>query len=240
MASHTLYIPDADEHAGEIIISGEEARHAVRVKRVREGEGVTIVDGAGLLLLGVVSAAKRELVIRVSGSERVPRAAPCIEVCSAAPKGPRVSDLIDGLSQVGASVWRPLRCERSVTSAGEKKLDRLHRVAIESAKQSGRAWLLEFAEETTLESALREPADLFVMAHGGERAMEVVDCCPAGKIVLFVGPEGGFTDREIALAREGGALLASFGAHTMRIEAAAVAATAITMHLARIGEGSCD
>ena len=71
-----------------------------------------------------------------------PAPKPRVTVLASAPKGDRLEAMIDGLSQVGASAYAPLASERTIVEPRQGKLDRLTRIAIESMKQCGRAWML--------------------------------------------------------------------------------------------------
>ncbi len=238
VAIHRLYIDGAPRlMKGEVSIRGEEARHAVRVKRVGEGAEVEILDGQGSVAIGRVLGARRErsgeweLRVGVGEIRCVEPVSPRVEVWSGVPKGPRVAELIEGVSQAGAAAWRGLRSERSVAEAGDQKLERLRRIASESSKQCGRAWLLEIGSPGTFEEALRAPpasssGARLVVADAGGGPYERTG---AETIRLLVGPEGGWSERELAAAREAGALLARFGPHAMRIETAAVVATAVVL-----------
>ncbi len=235
MVIHRLYIDGQgglkQAQAGAVTVSGEEARHAVRVKRVGEGDAVELLDGAGTVAQARVEGSARvrhgewELRLRVGAVRRVEPVRPRVEVWSALPKGPRVAELIEGLSQVGAAAWRGLDCARSVSVAGEQRMDRLRRVAAESSKQCGRAWLLEIGEPARFEGAVRSGGAQVVIADvsGGpyERS-------GAESIRLLVGPEGGWAPEELGAAREG-AVAARFGPHVMRVETAAVVAAAMVL-----------
>jgi 16S rRNA (uracil1498-N3)-methyltransferase len=218
---------------GPVIVSGAEAHHAAVVKRVRVGEPVAIHDGAGGVGFGTVesiSGSKKspELAIIIERVERSPVPTRRVEVWSAVPKGDRAGHLIDQLSQVGVGGWRPLVTARSVAEAGEHRLERLQRVAVESMKQSGRAWLMDVGPEASLDEALAGAAVLVAQAGGVPAARHPAAASPSVRVL--VGPEGGFTDEELDRLRAGGAELVALGPHVMRIETAAVAAGALLVN----------
>ncbi len=223
--------PGSLDQPGPIRLEGDEAHHALRVRRLREGDRVELIDGAGTVLPGRVAAADgrgRWIEIEPAGpAARVEPVRPRLEVCSAAPKGDRLGAMIDQLSQLGAASWRPLNSARSVVDPREAKLDRLRRVAIESAKQCGRAWVLEIGDAVSLEQALDAPGSTRVLVCDAGGAGAPTD--PPEAVRLIVGPEGGLSDEELELAGQRGATAVRLGPHTMRIEAAAAAAAAILM-----------
>lgn len=229
---HRVYLPGLDAAADEIVLEGEAARHPLRVKRLRAGERVDLHNGSGLVASGTVVEAGRGLRIQVISSQMVEPNSPRIEVWSAVPKGPRIGDVVDGLSQVGADFWCPLETVFGGPGVSEGKGERLDRVAAESMKQCGRAWLLEIGGGGTLEEAVRVPVGTMVViadASGG-----VYEASSGDRTVrLLVGPEGGWAANELEAALEAGARACCFGPHVMRIETAAVAAAAIVRDASR-------
>lgn len=242
-AGHRILAPGLQpDDRGLVEIDGPEARHALGAKRLGPGDAAEILDGQGRILDAVVvdpgrdSRATRRgrppgvLVLRVLGERTVEPASPRIEVCSAVPKGDRLSELIDGLSQAGAAAWHALACERSVVPPAAVNVARLERIARESSKQSGRAWILEIGAPLRLDQALDAPR--VILADAGGPACAPDDSSPAHTLRLLIGPEGGWTARERDAARRAGASIRSFGPHVMRIETAAVVAVGVLMALA--------
>lgn len=239
MAEHRILAPDAAHaHPGDTLrLSGEEAHHAARVKRLGPGDRVGLLSGSGRVAWATIRGVSKlrsgewELELAVEQVRDEPPPAPALHVLAAAPKSDRVEQMIDQLSQVGAASWSPLLVTRTVVDPRPARLDRLARVALESAKQCGRAWALTIGPAMTLAEALAADADTrIVVAHQSGARFE-----PDGsaRLRLLVGPEGGLTDEEIGLARDAGASIASFGPHTMRIETAAAAACAIVLNAMR-------
>jgi len=209
-------------------IEGDEAHHAVRVKRVREGDTVGLLDGAGTIaeaLIDRVETTKRNSAIdlRLLRVRRRPPERPAVHVLSAAPKGGSLEQMIDQLSQVGAASWAPLRTERG--ERDPRSLDRLHRATIESAKQCGRAHLLEIRPAVDLDAALLLPAPVLVADAAGHAHPQG----PLDEVTVLVGPEGGWSDDERTRIAASPARLTRFGPHVLRIETAAVVAAAILM-----------
>lgn len=228
MSTHRILVPDLPE-SGDLLVSGEEAHHALRVKRLHEGDRLELRDGRGGVGVGAIAGVRKqgggwEMVVRIERAERRARELPVLHVLAAAPKGERLNDMIEGLSQAGAASWSPLVSRRTVVEPREGKLERLARVGAESLKQSGRAWVLEIGPSVGFEAALAR-GNLVAADAGGEeyRALQLAE------INLLVGPEGGWTREELDRLRECGAKVARFGRHIMRTEVAAVVATAAIM-----------
>jgi 16S rRNA (uracil1498-N3)-methyltransferase len=148
--------------------------------------------------------------------------------------------MVEGLSEVGAAAWIPLRTERSVVEPRMTKLDRLSRLAVESAKQCGRAWFLRIEQERTLRDALARAAGTRVIVAdasgvGAGVGADETERTETAVVRVVVGPEGGWTAEELASARDAGAVVTRFGPHSMRVETAAVAAAAVVLN--RFGSG---
>lgn len=241
------------EEGGEVVIVGDEAQHAARVKRLGRGDVIEILDGRGgigtamIEEVGRTSTGGRQsewiLRARVEGVMRVAPTTPRVEVWSAAPKGSRLAEMIEGLSQVGCALWRPLLCERTVVEPREGKMERLDRVARESAKQCGRPWIMEIGEPVELRGVVRALGE---MGQGGDAQGRVLVADGSGVALwklaidgasspatahdvvrLLVGPEGGFSEREVSMMHEVGIERVALGAHIMRIETAAVVGAAM-------------
>jgi len=242
MAVHRVYYQpqseaqsDALHEGGTLEIAGEEAKHAVRTKRLGEGDPVELLTGQGHVATArITTISKRPksaggdwaMSLFIEQTRTEPRTTPQIHIRSGVPKGPRLEALIEDISQAGAASWGPLETKRSVVDPRPGKLARMERVAAEAAKQSGRPWLLEIQPSQALASALEPTSAPFVIAEASAPPYQ-----PAGaeSLTLLVGPEGGFEDGEIEQAVAAGARPASFGPHVMRIETACTVACAILL-----------
>ena len=189
-----------------VTVTGDEARHAVVVRRLREGERVVLVDGAGTAATGTVTAtSKAALEVAVEEVATAPRPGPTVTVVQAIPKGERAELAVEVLTEVGVDRIVPWAAERSVgVWRGEraaKSLAKWRTTAREAGKQARRAWLPEVTEQmTTAEvAALLQEADLAVVLH--EAASEPLAALPldgVGSVVVVVGPEGGLSEAELA------------------------------------------
>lgn len=254
VARHRVYLPESDPRPGSAFeIAGPEARHALRVKRLEVDAELELLNGRGARAVGVVREVckqpgphgKAEWVLRVV-IERVdeePPTRPRLAVLASAPKGPRLEEMIDQCSQVGADSWAPLATIRTVVSPRMGKMLRAERVAAESAKQCGRAWTMTIGEPVMLASALARkhagcsPKTRLVLA---DASGETFEADQSDELTLLVGPEGGFAETEIEAARKAGADVCRFGVHVMRVETAAVVAAAVILDAERRGRGRGD
>ena len=228
------------------LVEGDEAKHAVRVKRLEVGALVQLLDGAGTVADGVIlgvealteaQAARRErrgewlLPIRIERVIRAEPVRPALHVLTATPKGARLEEMIDGLSQVGAASWSPLETQRGVVDPRETKLARMERVAVEASKQCGRPWLLKTGPQRRFADAVASSSGPVVLADASGGAYARLG---ADQISLLIGPEGGWTPAELDAAARAGVRIHAFGPHVMRIETAAVAASAVILATERV------
>lgn len=224
MSTHHIYILNANLSDDRITVEGEEAKHAVRVKRLRPGDPIRILDGQGSIALGHVESTGRELTVLINSVERAEPVRPAVHAWTATPKGPRIDKMIDSLVQAGAASWRAMSTSLGVVDPGSGKLDRVQRIAAEAAKQSQRPWLMEIDRKSSFDDALMpSPGQALVIADGSGSAYRPTG---AGSIRVLIGPEGGFTPDELDRSRRAGAQVISLGPHFMRIELAAPIAVA--------------
>jgi 16S rRNA (uracil1498-N3)-methyltransferase len=209
---------------GPVLLTGAEAHHLAAVCRLRPGDRVCLFNGDGRQYPATVRAVgKREVELEVQGSEAPARELPFALVAAAPlPKGDRAQFLIEKLTELGVGAFVPLRTERTVVQPREAKLDRLQRHVIEACKQCGRNTLMR-VEPLTDWGAFCRQADLparRLLAHPGGERLEGATL--SQDTVFAVGPEGGFTDAEVAQARDAGWSILDLGPRILRVETAAI------------------
>jgi 16S rRNA (uracil1498-N3)-methyltransferase len=217
-------------------VTGDEAHHAVAVRRLRVGERVVLTDGRGAAASGVVgSTGKRVFVVDVDDVRRRPRPQPELVVVQAIPKGDRGERAVEVLTEVGAAIVVPWSATRSVVLWKGERAVRAHAkwqaTAREAAKQARRAWHPEVAPLARTDDvvALVREADLTLVLHeAAAEPLSGVEVPASGTIVLVVGPEGGLADDEVAALVGAGARSVRLGAEVLRTSTAgAVAAAAV-------------
>ena len=231
--------PGLDEVAvgHEVRVEGDEAHHAVAVRRLRVGEQVVLTDGAGTAVRGAVaSTGKRVFTVVVEEVTRPERPAPEIVVVQAIPKGERGELAVEVLTEIGVATVVPWAASRSVAvwkgERAAKSLARWRSTAREAAKQARRAWFPEVVEMASTDqvTALIEGADLAVVLHEeATSALAAVDVPAAGRIVVVAGPEGGLADDEVATFVAAGAVSVRLGDEVLRTSTAGLAAVSVLL-----------
>jgi 16S rRNA (uracil1498-N3)-methyltransferase len=221
--------------AGALVeVTGDEAHHAVAVRRLREGEDVVLTDGLGTSVTGAVaSTGKRVFTVSVASVDRAERPDPAITVVQALPKGERGELAVEVLTEVGVDRIVPWAASRSVAVWKGERAAKSHAkwqaTAREAAKQSRRSWLptvTPLATTADLASVVAD-ADLAVVLHEDATApLSALDVPASGRIVVVVGPEGGIAPDELEVLAAAGAVPVRLGAEVLRTSTAGVVAVA--------------
>ena len=219
---------------GSVELTGDEARHAVVVRRIRVGEQVALTDGEGTTVVGTVAATtKASLTADVSQVVETPRESPRLVVVQAIPKGDRGELAVEMLTEVGVDVIVPWAASRSVAvwrgERAAKSLAKWRSTAREAAKQSRRPWfpsVAEMAGTSDVVALLRDAALAVVLHEAGRQPLATLEVPAEGDVVVVVGPEGGISDEELAAFAEAGAEPLRLGASVLRTSTAGVAAAA--------------
>jgi 16S rRNA (uracil1498-N3)-methyltransferase len=231
---HWVESLDGVRPGDQVSVEGDEAHHAVAVRRLRVGERMVLTDGRGTTAAGsVVETGKRRLTVAADHVATSPEPQPRVTVVQALPKGDRGELAVEVLTEIGVAAVVPWAASRSVAvwrgERAEKSLARWRGAAREAAKQSRRAWFPEVAPlaDAAAVTSLLETADLGVVLHeAAARPLADLGVPESGSVVVVVGPEGGLTDDEIATFAEAGAHGVRLGSEVLRTSTAGVAAVA--------------
>lgn len=232
--SRPVFFADPLPGIGEYVLAGPEGRHAATVRRMRAGEDLELVDGAGgVAVAEVVSAAKDTLGLQVTGRSREAAPQPKLVLIQALAKGDRGELAVELATEAGVDEIVPWRAQRCVTrwegDRGAKALDRWRSTAVAAAKQSRRRWWPVIGEPaSTAEVAARlAGAQLAIVLHEEASASLADVALPeTGEIALVVGPEGGIGAEELSVLGAAGYRLGPTVFRTSSAGAIAVAVLA--------------
>lgn len=218
------------------------AHQVTRVLRLRPGATIILLDGSGLgYPVHLVSSAGGRVGGIVGAGEPVSGEPGVAITLYVAPlKGDHFAYTLQKGTEVGASAFVPIITARTVASeASDAKLERWRRIVREAAEQSGRGRIPPVAVPRPFAEvcAAAGPA---LIPWEGEHARPLASAA-RGQVTtttlgLFIGPEGGFTAEEIAVAEAAGIVPVTLGPRILRAETAAVVATALA--LAALGDGA--
>ena len=210
---------------GPVVLEGPEAHHLAAVCRLRPGDAACLFNGDGRQYPAVVrQVERRRVTLEVQAVESPGREHGFgLEVACPLPKGDRATFLIEKLTELGVTAFTPLRTARSVVHPRDAKRERLQRHVIEAGKQCGRNVLMRVEPLSEWESFCRR-GDLpgrRALAHPGGGRVGADGATPAD-VAVAVGPEGGFTEEEVALGRAAGWDVLDLGPRILRVETAAL------------------
>jgi len=237
-----LLLPGAVGDATTLVVTGDERHYLGHVRRHRPGDEVEVRDASGACLsCRVETIGAEEARLTVLGAVPFEAARPRVIVVAAVPKRPAFDDAVRELSELGVAALVPVVSERTILRPSAGRLDRWRRIAEEAVRQCGRERPMEVAPIGGLETALEaERADgrgaRFLLHHEEPRRGLIAALAADGldePVVLAIGPEGGFTEAEVARAGTLGFLPVALGPLVLRSETAAVVAA--TLALARLG-----
>lgn len=233
--SERFYLPERLDRP-EVTLSGSEAHHLAHVLRLGVGATVTLFDGNGTSIEAeVLSVTKRDVTLRTRSVAAEPEPLRRVTLSVAPPKGDRFRWLVEKATELGVDRLVPLLTRRTIVDPRDSKLDKLRQTIIGACKQCGRNRLMELSEPVrygSLLDAMHETEQGLWLFHPTGRRIHDVSTSPrSASLTLLIGPEGGFTDDEIALAQDHGAETIAFGRTILRTETAAIAAATAAMLL---------
>ncbi|GGG10804.1 16S rRNA (uracil(1498)-N(3))-methyltransferase [Paenibacillus abyssi] len=234
-----------------IVINGDDAHHLIRVMRMKAGDQIIVSDGQAREALAKIvdilpGSVEAEIVeLRAMAQEAAWR----VTIAQSLPKGDKMETVIQKGTEVGAAAFIPFQSERMIVQYDGKKeakrLERWAKIAKEAAEQAHRSMIPEIAPVHNWRQLLEQiPAyDLTLFCYekqGGTAGSGIKDAIakfagqaggnPCPKVLLIVGPEGGFTEREAEEARARGAVMAGLGKRILRTETAALVGLTCLMY----------
>ncbi|WP_274651940.1 RsmE family RNA methyltransferase [Paenibacillus humicola] len=250
------YFVAPDQFEGSrVVLTGDDARHALRVMRMEPGDRFIASDGASREAVAAVTAAdngrvEAEIIFELpmDGEPKWP-----VTVAQALPKGDKMELVIQKGTEIGAAAFAPFQSERMIVQYDDKKeakrLERWSKIAKEAAEQAHRSRIPAVEPVRTWRELTASMAayDLVLFCYekeggsGGTGLREALNAfrkerLAAGaterglRVMLVVGPEGGFTPREAEEAEAAGAVIVGLGRRILRTETAAMAALACLMY----------
>ncbi len=244
---HRLFVPPEQLHAsGRIRLTPEQARHLGTVLRLKPGEEIEVFDGKGARFRAWLEDAPELDAAVLRLAEPLPEGplrAVDVTLVQALAKGEKMELIVQKATELGAARIVPLSSERAVVrldaERGGSKAERWRRVAQEAARQCGRADVPRIDEPLGWDGVLRllrdEPGRRGLLldpeAAGGAALRLGAASRGARRVLIAVGPEGGFSAEERARAESGGMIPVSLGPLVLRTETAGLAALSVVLHV---------
>lgn len=217
----------------QAVITGSDVNHIRNVLRMKPGETVRVSDGRGSCYDGVIEALQTdEIIVRLSGEKIESTELPVETVLfQGLPKSDKMELIIQKNTELGVSAIVPVATSRAVVKLDEKKADnkvkRWNSIAESAAKQSKRTLIPEVRSVMSFKQALAEASafDIKLMPYENAEGMAFTRKCigeikTGAKVAIFIGPEGGFSEEEVAAASAAGFVPITLGRRILRTETA--------------------
>lgn len=218
----------------EARITGTDYKHIVKVLRLKPGASITLFDSNSTEYYGKISDInKKEIVISIDGSEKVNTDSPIeIILLQGMPKADKMDYIIEKATELGVHRIVPVITERSQIRDRDR-LKRWERIALEASKQCGRTKPTIIENTLNFDEAIKRYKDrelpIILQVNTEVTAKDYIknSLQAPQNIVLFVGPEGGFTDNEVLLGKEMGFIVLGLGPRVLRTETVSVSVLSI-------------
>lgn len=223
----------------KIILDGESARHIAKSLRMRVGDVICVTDGGGDDYgCQIEEITKDEVVLKVCYKQACESEPSCrVTIYQGVPKSSKMEDIIQKCVELGVCKIVPTLTKRCVSrpddKAAGKKNQRYQKIALEAAQQSGRGIVPKIENMKILSQAIAEDeSDVKIVFYegGGEKLADIVKP-DTESVSVFIGPEGGFEQKEVEQIEASGGVRATLGKRILRTQTAPVAALTAIMLL---------
>lgn len=250
MTTRRFYAPKlafaADE--GSVVLDADETQHLRDVLRLHQGDEVLVFDGTGhefRCAVEAITKSSSQLKILSEVEPSCPESPLDLSLAVVLLKHEKFDLVVQKATELGVNRIIPVVSERADVrprsdDQAARRLTRWQRIALEGAKQSGRARVPDIEQAIDLESLVKNSgqADLakvrrVMFAERGGQSLERISdglSGPPASLLALVGPEGGWDDGEIEMARACGWEIVTLGGRIMRAETAAIAVVALLQH----------
>lgn len=208
----------------QMIISGEDAHHIIRVLRYRPGDIVSISDGKNTESIAAIldiDTRVPEIKLKIIEKNKLKGIRPSITLFQGFPKGNKFDWILQKNTEIGVQKIIPVLTQRTVVDIGPSKIrkrrERWGKIMKEAAKQCMRMDIPEIGQALTFDSSLKEIKNhqLSIIPWEQEKGTSLNKILKnidknISKIAVYIGPEGGFSEDEIQKAKNAGAVLSAW------------------------------
>jgi 16S rRNA (uracil1498-N3)-methyltransferase len=235
---HRFYLPPEQTRGSELILTDDEAHHAINVLRIKAGERVIVLNGVGLeCLCEARDVSRKTVTLSVTQHHSISRLPYRLTLLQAMTKGKTMDVIVQKATELGVDRIVPITSDRTVSQiepeSAAQKVQKWRNTAIEALKQCGSTWLpqiespigvqaflatqdkVEMSLIATLQNNAKHPREYFQNFLGERNRLPET-------LAVWIGPEGDFTPAETNLVIASGALPISLGELILRSETAAI------------------
>ena len=222
------------------IIQGSDVHHLTNVMRHKENDFIVVLNNLGQAYKARIAEIKKDLVVcRFVCEVSLPTPRLNCTIAQAMIKKDRFEEAISRMTEVGVSGIIPMLTERCIIKLDQndflKKQERFQTIIKEASEQSERLFMPQLFPIQTLKDIAFADYDVILVAHAREpylhyhQVLSQLDL--SKKILLLIGPEGGFSEKELQFVTQKGAILLHFGHQILRSETAAISFLSVVRYL---------
>lgn len=241
---HHFFVEPSKIQGNHIFIDGPDVNHIRNVLRMNPGEEVNVTDGSGekVYRCAIASIGEDKVELNIMWAQEKGMELPSkIYLFQGLPKSDKMELIIQKAVELGVYEIIPMATARAVVKLDQKKaaakVKRWQAISESAAKQSKRLLIPEVKEPVKFSEALKLASDLDVrlipyeLAEGMDGTRRIIQSVKPGQsVAVFIGPEGGFEEAEVELAKEAGFQAITLGRRILRTETAGMTVLSILMY----------
>jgi 16S rRNA (uracil1498-N3)-methyltransferase len=234
-------IPDIDGIPSKASIHGQDAKHISKVLRLKKGDRIDITNGLGKDYTAIIADISPDAIgiDIIDEYDSLTESPIKITLCSGMLKDKKMDLVIKHITQLGIYEWIPFYCERSIPTPNEKRMEkrrqRWETIAKESLKQCRRSRLPKISNPIDFQKLLDRSLSYDLKIAFWEKETQRLDTLEKissnRRILILIGPEGGFSKNEITQSIDKGFLSYSLGPRILRAETASISSCTLVQHI---------
>ncbi len=240
---HRFYFNEVDKDSEFIEFSGEISHQIINVLRMKSSDLVEVFNGEGLNAITKINVENSgtKVIAKVISQKNVLESNLKIDVYQSIIKSSKLELTIEKLTELGISSFTPIITERSqkkdIISLSDNKINRLKKISIESAEQSGKSFVPEIRNiekfaNLLMDKNLSNPFLFYENNEGSESLNDInLNEYKDSNLSIFIGPVGGFSENEINLSRDSGFRIVNIGDTILKSDTAAIVSCALLRYL---------
>lgn len=238
----TFYIKNEQKYEGNILIEGQDAKHIKNVLRYKVGDKIDVCDESGVRYETLIEKFEDDKVLLkiVLKKEFEQESSISITLFQGLPKGEKMDLIVQKATELGVDEIVPVEMERSIVKldakSAQKKVDRWNKIAYEASKQSGRQFVPKVSNVDILKNIIEKFSkyDIVVLPYEKENKQNLKQLLEKNKnvknVAIVIGPEGGFSDNDLALLNISNVHSVTLGSRILRTETAGIAVLSMLLY----------
>ena len=234
-----FFVPPQNIDGDTVVLSGPQSHHLRSVLRLQPGDNIELLDGTGsVYLTEILTITNTSIKGRITGRRQENHTSPFpLTLAQGILKGKRMDLILQKATELGVDTLIPLMtryCQQQKNM--DRRIQRWHRVMLEACKQCGRSFPMHITPAVRLQDLPVESFTypVFCWEEEAQASIRPELFTAPGKVLLLIGPEGGFHEQEVQWAQDTGFHSVTLGPLVLRSETAAIAGVGIIQYLTRL------